>query len=116
MQHRLAARYGYRARELSRHATQAELQTVPGTQTLWLELRVAAQHEAVLHLDDLLLRRTRLGILLPRGGLDHLARIRALCAPHLPWREAQWTVEIERYQALIAAHYSLPVSSGKAAL
>lgn len=116
VRHRLAARYGYRATELSRHATQAELQTIPGTQTLWLELRVAAQHEAVLHLDDLLLRRTRLGVLLPRGGLDHLARIRALCAPHLLWSDVQWTAEVERYQALIAAHYSLPVSSGKATL
>jgi hypothetical protein len=35
--------------------------------------------EAVQHLDDLLLRRTRLGILLPHGGLDHLPRIRQRC-------------------------------------
>ena len=108
VRHRLAARYGCCAGELSLHASEADLQTIPGTHTLWLELAVAAGHEAVEHLDDLLLRRTRLGILLPRGGLDHLARIHALCAPHLAWDEARWQVEIERYRALIAAHYALP--------
>ena len=108
VRHRLAARYGYRAGELSLHASEADLQTVPGTNTLWLELAVAARFEAVVHLDDLLLRRTRLGILLPRGGLDHLPRIRALCEPHLDWDDAQWQAEIERYRALIAAHYTLP--------
>jgi glycerol-3-phosphate dehydrogenase len=108
VRHRLAARYGYRAQELSMHATDSSLQTIPGTNTLWLELAVAAQHEAVVHLDDLLLRRTRLGILLPRGGLDHLARIRVLCQPHLSWDDTQWDAEIERYRTLIATHYEPP--------
>ena len=111
--HRLAARYGFRAGELSAQASEADLQTIPGTQTLWLELAVAARFEAVLHLDDLLLRRTRLGLLLPRGGLDHLARMRALCEPNLHWGEAQWQTEIARYRTLIAAHYSLPTALRK---
>jgi glycerol-3-phosphate dehydrogenase len=108
VRYRLAARYGCRAQELCAGATDAELQTIPGTNTLWLELVVAARCEAVVHLDDLLLRRTRLGILLPRGGLDHLARIRSLCAPYLLWSDTQWQTEIERYRALIAAHYQAP--------
>ena len=108
VRHRLLARYGYRAQELAGQATDAVLETVPGSNTLWLELAVAAQFEAVVHLDDLLLRRTRLGILLPGGGLLHLARIRALCEPHLPWDNAQWDAEIKRYRTLIAAHYSSP--------
>ncbi len=108
VRHRLAARYGYRAQTLAGAAGDADLQTIAGTDTLWLELSIAAQHEAVQHLDDLLLRRTRLGILLPRGGLDHLARIRELCEPHLQWGDAGWSTEIARYQALIAAHYQLP--------
>lgn len=105
---RLAARYGYRAQELGAQASDAELQTVPGTHTLWLELALAARFEAVLHLDDLLLRRTRLGLLLPRGGLDHLARIQDLCEPHLQWGETGWQTEVQRYRALTAAHYQLP--------
>jgi len=35
-------------------------------------LRWAARAEAVSHLDDLLLRRVRLGLLLPGGGVRHL--------------------------------------------
>ncbi len=107
---RLAARYGYRAAELCANAADADLETIPGTDTLWLELPIAAQHEAVQHLDDLLLRRTRLGLLLPRGAQHHLSRIRTLCEPHLPWDDARWQAEIARYQALIAAHYALPLA------
>ncbi len=105
---RLAARYGFLAQQLTAGASDDELQTIPGTNTLWLELAVAVEHEAVVHLDDLLLRRTRLGILLPRGGLDHLARIRALSQPHLRWEDAQWSAEITRYSALIDACYQPP--------
>ena len=65
------------------------------------------------HLDDLLLRRTRLGILLPRGGLDHLARIRELCELHLQWGDDGWRTEIARYQGLIAAHYQWPSAKPK---
>lgn len=105
---RLAARYGAHAAAWSAGAPEEALHTIPGTHTLWLELAIAARYEAVLHLDDLLLRRTRLGLLLRRGGLDHLARIRQLCAPHLPWDDARWRQEVEHYRALIAAHYQLP--------
>lgn len=108
VRHRLAARYGYRAPALCAHASDADLQCVPGTSTVWLELSIAAQWEEVQHLDDLLLRRTRLGIVLPRGGLDHLARLRTLCEPHLNWGDAGWSAELARYQALIVAHYQLP--------
>ncbi len=113
VRHRLAARYGYRARELGAQAGDGELQTVPGTQTLWLELALAARFEAVAHLDDLLLRRTRLGLLLRRGGHDYLARIRTLCEPHLGWGDARWESELQRYQALITAHYQIPDQAGR---
>jgi glycerol-3-phosphate dehydrogenase len=108
---RLAARYGFRAAQFAAMAEDGDFETVPGTQTLWLELRIAALHEAVVHLDDLLLRRTRLGILLARGGLDHESRIRALCQQALGWGDARWQAEVARYRALIEAHYSLPAPS-----
>ncbi len=108
IRHRLAARYGFQARALSVQASDAELQTIPGTNTLWLELAIAAQSESVVHLDDLLLRRTRLGLLLPRGALDHLPRIRTLCEPYLAWDAAQWEAEVGRYRELIAQHYAVP--------
>jgi glycerol-3-phosphate dehydrogenase len=108
VRHRLSARYGYQAAQWTQHAADEDLQTIPGTQTLWLELALAAQHEAVQHLDDLLLRRTRLGLLLPRGGLDHLPRVRQLCEARLQWDDARWSAELARYQELITRHYSIP--------
>ena len=111
VRHRLGARYGFEAARAADCAIDGDLETVPGTNTLWLELRVAAQHEFVEHLDDLLLRRTRLGILLARGGLDHEARIRAICQGALGWHDDRWLSEVARYRALISAHYALPPTS-----
>ncbi len=108
---RLQARYGSLAAHLCAGARDEDLQHIPGTQTLWIELPLAARHEAVEHLDDLLLRRTRLGILLPQGALALLERIRLLCTPHLGWSDARWEAEIARYRSLVEAHYQLQVSN-----
>lgn len=105
---RLGARYGADAARLAEGASSTDLQTIPGTTTLWIELAIAARHEAIVHLDDLLLRRTRLGILLPRGGLDHLERIRATVRPLLDWSDERWHSELERYRDIIAKYYGLP--------
>ncbi|WP_232829001.1 glycerol-3-phosphate dehydrogenase/oxidase [Simplicispira lacusdiani] len=105
---RLLARYGSLAAHLCADAHAEDLECIPGTQTLWIELPLAARHEAVEHLDDLLLRRTRLGLLLPNGALALLERIRLRCAPHLGWSDARWDTEIARYRELVAAHYQLP--------
>lgn len=105
---RLLGRYGARAADLVCMAQDDELSPVPTTRTLWAELRWAARHEAVVHLDDLLLRRTRLGLLLPEGGLQHIERIRQLCQPELGWSDQRWDDEIARYRTLWQSHYSLP--------
>ncbi|MBS7661265.1 glycerol-3-phosphate dehydrogenase/oxidase [Pseudomonas lalucatii] len=107
-QKRLGGRYG---RELpGLLALQAEVgsQPVAGSETLWIELAWAAQHELVLHLDDLLLRRTRLGLLLPGGAQAQLPRIRALCQPRLGWSDARWEQEQRDYLALWRRCYSVP--------
>ncbi len=105
---RLQARYGSLAASWCAQAPAEALQRIAGTHTLWLELPLAARHEAVQHLDDLLLRRTRLGLLLPQGAQALLPQVRQLCAPHLDWSAARWDEETARYQALVAAHYQLP--------
>jgi len=106
--HRLEGRYGAQAQALAEAAREDELQVVPGTQTLWAQLRWAARHEAVLRLDDLLLRRTRLGIQLRGGGADIMPRVRAICQPELEWSDERWTAEEAAYLALWKNHYSLP--------
>lgn len=107
-QFRLSSRYGADAPSLTSGASDSSFEVIPGTTTMWLELVVAARYEAIVHLDDLLLRRTRLGILLPRGGLDHLSQISNLVRPELGWNDERWQNEINRYRAIIATHYGLP--------
>lgn len=85
-----------------------ELNNIPGTPVLWAELRWAARAEGVAHLDDLLLRRVRLGLLLPAGGAAYLPRIRAICQPELGWDDARWEAEEIAYRALWQQSYGLP--------
>lgn len=106
--HRLTGRYGHNAAALVNAARRDELAPIPGTETLWAELRWAARAEAVVHLDDLLLRRVRLGLLLPDGGAAHMARIRAICQAELGWDDGRWQEEETAYLARWQRNYSLP--------
>lgn len=103
---RLQGHYGPLAPAVIAAAQGGELQTISGTETLWVELRWAARHEAVVHLQDLMLRRTRLGLLLRGGGVDLLPRIRAICQAELGWDDARWDDEHAAYLALWQQHYS----------
>jgi glycerol-3-phosphate dehydrogenase len=76
--------------------------------SFWAELAWAAEHEAVVHLDDLLLRRVRLGLLLPRGGMDHIEHVRDLVQRPLGWTDETWEIELERYKEIWQEYYSLP--------
>ncbi len=105
---RLLGRYGREAADLVAAAGPGDLDAIPGTMALWAEVRWAARAEAVAHLDDLLLRRVRLGLLLPRGGTDLMPHIRIIAQPELGWDDARWANEERRYRRLIAAAYALP--------
>jgi len=95
--HRLYGRYGKNADKLVRNAAPEDLSYIPSTHTLWAELPFAAKHERVKHLDDLLLRRLRIGLLTPQGGKAYLKRIRKLCKNSLPWNNKRWRREIKMY-------------------
>jgi glycerol-3-phosphate dehydrogenase len=105
---RLLGRYGADAPALVAAAHPGELAPIPGTQALWAELRWAARAEGVVHLDDLLLRRVRLGLLLPEGGAGIMERVRAICQPEFGWDDARWEAEEAAYHALWRTSYSLP--------
>jgi len=105
---RLAGRYGRELPRLAQLIKEVGPNTVGATDTLWAELAFASEAEMVLHLDDLLLRRTRLGLLLPRGGEDYFAAIRHLCQPRLTWSDDHWQQEEQRYRALWQRHHGLP--------
>jgi glycerol-3-phosphate dehydrogenase len=105
---RLWGRHGASAAALLAAAGEDEFTLIPGTETPWAELRWAARAEAVQHLDDLLLRRTRLGLQLREGGAALLPRVRALCQPELGWSDARWEREQADYMALWRSHYGVP--------
>lgn len=103
---RLAGRYGAEAAALLTAAAPGELEAVPGTVVPWAELRWAARAEGVVHLDDLLLRRARIGLLLPGGARGVLPRVRAVCQGELGWSDARWEAEEAAYLALWYAGYA----------
>lgn len=105
---RLLGRYGADAPKVAEAAQAGELTRIPGTHTLWAELRWAARAEAVVHLEDLLLRRVRIGLLLPNGGAELLARIREICQAELGWDDPRWENEQDAYLALARTCYNLP--------
>lgn len=78
---------------------------IPGTPYSWAELKSAARQEAVVHLDDLLLRRLRLGLMLPGGGEAALDRVGKIIRPELGWTESRWERETDRYRQLIQTAY-----------
>ncbi len=100
---RLSGRYG---ENYSRINNLFDIQPqVPGSVTHWAELQWAARFEAVEHLSDLMLRRTRLGLLLPEGGAKYLDQIGAICREQCGWDEARWTQERKTYLAHWRAHH-----------
>lgn len=108
---RLAGRHGAGIQPLIECSEAGELKTIGDTPLLWSELRWAARSEAIVHLDDLLLRRVRLGLLLPQGGLSLLERIREIVLQELGWDEQRWQHEEERYRKLWQASYGLSACS-----
>ena len=107
---RLLGRYGHHADALVAESTAADLRPVPGTFTLWAEVLWALRHEQVRHLDDLLLRRTRLGLLLRDGASTLLPRLRPAACEALSWSAEDWRQECARYSGIIAKSYSVPLT------
>ena len=105
---RLLGRYGADASLLLNSAPNAEHQAIPGTMTCLAQVRWALKHESVVHLDDLMLRRTRLGLLLENGGDAILDDIRRLFINVLDWSGEQWQSELVRYREIILRHYTIP--------
>ncbi|MCU1748607.1 glycerol-3-phosphate dehydrogenase/oxidase [Pseudomonas sp. 6D_7.1_Bac1] len=108
---RLAGRHGRDLPQLAQQVAELGSDSIGATDTLWAELAFAAEAEMILHLDDLLLRRTRLGLLLANGAAQYLPAIRRLCQPRLGWDDNRWEHEEQRYLTLWQRHHSLPPGS-----
>jgi glycerol-3-phosphate dehydrogenase len=107
-QRRLVGRYGADAAPLMASVDPDEMEFIPGTPFLWAELRWSARMEGVVHLDDLLLRRVRLGLLRADGGAELLPAIGSICRRELGWDEERWAREADSYMRLWKEAYYLP--------
>jgi glycerol-3-phosphate dehydrogenase len=105
---RLKSHYGNHYSHLLNHARHDELKLIGSTNTSLAELKWILQHELVVHLDDLLLRRSRIGLLLPKGGEQLFVQLQPLCQTALHWDDKHWQHEVTRYQDMMQRYYGLP--------
>jgi glycerol-3-phosphate dehydrogenase len=84
--------------------------SLAGTKYSLMKLRHACRHEQVVHLDDLMLRRSRLGLIMPNGGRALLDKIRPVACQELGWDDTRWREEEQRYLGLWARDHA-PVPS-----
>lgn len=69
--------------------------------------RWAIRHEQVVRLDDLMLRRTRVGNVFVDGGLELLQSNRQWLAAQLGWSESHWQSELQRYEQIWRSCYQI---------
>ena len=105
----MAGRLGQDVERFFESANPDDLEPIVPIPQTWAELAWAAQNEAVVHLDDLLLRRVRLGLLAPHGGLDMIEKVKGLIQKPLGWSNATWRNEVKRYQAIWEKYYAVPM-------
>lgn len=105
---RLSGRYGNIARDVVAYAKAGELAPIQGTHTCLAEVRWAASAEMVETLEDLMLRRTRLGMLLPNAGKALWPQIETICAEELGWDKARWKQALADYQTHYQTYYGVP--------
>jgi len=102
----LKGRHGGETSELIRTAGAGELERIGSLPNIWAELRWAARAEGVVHLADLLMRRVRIGMLLPNGAKEHLERIRTITQAELGWSDEHWQQEVTAYLNTWQTYYS----------
>jgi glycerol-3-phosphate dehydrogenase len=80
------------------------LEPLPGArQYLRAEIRYAATHEAALHLDDVLARRTRISIETAHRGVESAGAVAAIVGDVLGWSADQRAREVQVYEARVRA-------------
>ena len=76
------------------------------SETVLAEIEIASGDPTVRHLDDLMLRRLRLGIVLENGGMDIMDTVKKLAGENLGWDAPRWEREIERYRRVHRRFFS----------
>lgn len=102
----LHGRYGPNAQRVLQKIADGDLTHIENLPNLWAEIRWAARSERILHLDDLLLRRVRVGLLLPHGGRSVMPTVRKIVQQELGWDEEKWQSEEQAYWRTWQTYYS----------
>ena len=108
MAKRLLGSYGHHAKQIVDSAEPEQLEPIADTRFCLAELRWCAKYESVVHLDDLLLRRTRIGQLMKNGAEEIFEPIKEICQQEMSWSNETWQLELDRYRTLWQQHYSIP--------
>lgn len=103
---RLTGRYGRNASTVARLSEDCKDDHIDDTSFLWSELRWAALYEQAVNLEDIMLRRTRLGLLLPGGGQGLMDQVRGKVQTAMGWDDAQWEDQQRAYLELWRRAYS----------
>jgi glycerol-3-phosphate dehydrogenase len=72
-----------------------------GTDLTAAELRAHLRFGAVLRLEDVLLRRARLGMWTPELARELAPRLRSIASKELAWEGRRWRVELDRFERAI---------------
>jgi len=107
---RFSGIYGQHVHEFLDTASPEELIPFRNSPYCPSEIRWAARHEQVHHLEDVLLRRTRLGLVTLQGAADLLPIIRPILEQELGWDSGRWEKEKATYLKLWKECYFLPSS------
>ncbi len=105
---RLSGLYGGLAESFIKETKKSDLRQIQDTNYFWGEIIWSLKKEAVIHLDDLMLRRTHLGLILPKGGEEILNRIGKLYCRYLHCSSDQFKKEVNRYKDIWNKYYSVP--------
>ena len=76
---------------------------VPGLDLTVAEARAWIRHGAVLHVEDLLLRRVRIGMWDPEAARDVAWRLRMVFQRELGWSFLRWSEELEAFEEALEA-------------
>lgn len=88
-----------------------QTQIISGYNASLADLRWSMRRESVHHLDDLLLRRTRIGLVAREGGAALLPQLRSLIQEELNWTDNRWEEESARYLTYWKNTYGVPTLS-----
>ena len=88
-----------------------ERAALAGTPYSLAELRWSMREEQVRRLDDLLMRRTRLGLVAARGAESLLPMLEAPCREDLGWDAARWADEAARHLENWVARHAPPAEN-----